>query len=166
MATKPRRHMKYPPGCARLDTMEMVQESLAPIGAAEDGRWLAEVRLKNHSAVTEFVRGRGNKGNMEYIVQMHNMTRGLILAGFGVDLTSIVLDSEKVIQAIAARVRAKGTFTLYANEIEALNALLELHDAQLSVATIGDLDRAYKKLKAEFRGGKHHRLSLTPEATT
>ena len=163
MATKPRRKMKYPPGSARTDTMELVQENLSPINCADHARWLRELRLRNHSAVTEFVRGRGSKGSMECILQMHNMTRGMVLMGFGVDLTSIILDSEKVLQAIAARVRKTGSFTLYANEIAAINALLELHEAQLDVATVGDLDRAYQKIKAEFRGGKRNQLSLTPE---
>lgn len=166
MASKPKRRMKYPPGCARIDIVDLVLEKLSPIDAAENGRWLAEVRLKNHSAVTEFVRGRGNRGNMEYLVQMHNMARGLMLAGFGADLASIVLASDSALQAIAARVRAGGSFTLYGNEIEALNALLELHDAQLSVATIGDVDRAYQKLNAEFRGGKRNKISLIPEVAT
>ena len=166
MATKPKRKMKYPPGCARTDTMELVQENLSPINCADHARWLRELRLRNHSAVTEFVRGRGSKGSMECILQMHNMTRGMVLMGFGVDLTSIILDSEKVLQAIAARVRKTGSFTLYANEIAAINALLELHEAQLDVATVGDVDRAYQKIKDEFRGGKRNKLSLTREEAT
>lgn len=160
MASKPKKRMKYPPRCARTDTIEMVKEGLSPLHTAENGQWIVQVRLRNHSAVTEFVQGRGTTGSAEYIVHMYNMTRGLVLIGYGVEHTSVVLEAANVIQAIVERKKNKDTFILYASEILTLNKLLELHDAQLDAATIKDLELAYKRVTNEFRGGKDLKLSL------
>lgn len=97
MATRPKRKMKYPPGSAFADPLGYVLDSIKPASQAEDGKWLLECKMKNHSAVTEFVHGRGTKGSLTAILQMHNMARALLLNGFGVDLTNIILDSDKAI---------------------------------------------------------------------
>lgn len=159
MATRPKRKMKYPPGSAFADPLGYVLDSIKPASQAEDGKWLLDCKMKNHSAVTEFVHGRGSKGSLTAILQMHNMARALLLNGFGVDLTNIILDSDTAIKAIVARKQTKDSFTLKASEILALNALLELHDAQMEVCTVGDIMKARSDAIREFNSGNCVRLS-------
>lgn len=159
MATRPKRRMKYPPGTAFADPLGYVLDSIKPADQAEDGKWLLDVKMKNHSAVTEFVHGRGTKGSLSAILQMHNMARALLLNGFGVDLTNIILDSDAAIKAIMARKQTKNSYTLKASEIQALNALLELHDAQMEVCTVGDITKARNDALREHANGNCVRLS-------
>lgn len=114
--------------------------------------------MKNHSAVLEFIHGRGNRGCLNAIVQMHNMARSLLLNGFGVDLTSIILESGDAIKAIAERKKLKDSYVLNAFEINALNSLLELHDAQLEVATVRDIEMARQHSINDFNRGHCHKL--------
>ena len=47
---------------------------------------------------------------------------------------------------------------LRAEEMGALNDLLELHDAQMDIATVGDIDRALKLIECERRAGRVERI--------
>jgi len=146
--------MKYPPGSAR----EALLNS-RPISKAADGAWLNAINLKNHSAVTELVQGRGGMEHLRTVMHMHNTTRALLLMGFGVDLADIILNSDKAIKDIVGRVQTKGSYTLYASEILALNAILELHDAQMKVATIGEVNQAISNTEKEYLSGNCIRFS-------
>ena len=159
MASKPKRRMKYPPGSAVANPIAYVIDGFKPVGQAEEGQWLQEVLMKNHSAITEFVHGRGNREHLSTLVRVHNMTRALLLMGFGEDLYDIVLRSDEVIQGIAKRKQLKNTYTLYATEITALNDLIGLHDAQMEVATIRDVNNAVKRHLKEMAQGGHIQLS-------
>jgi hypothetical protein len=47
-----------------------------------------------------------------------------------------------------------GQFVLKSEEMKALNTIMELHDAQLEVITLKDMERAYKIVVEEFRQRK------------
>lgn len=152
--------MKYPPGTVLLDTMAAVQESIRPV--SQHGSWVTDTKLRSHAAVAALMRGEGNRGHATIVIETFNMSRSLVLCGFGVDLTKVILDAQDAIKAFVARFQSIQRYTLTAQEINALRALLELHDAQLEVATVGDIDRALDLAKREFRGGKSTRLSTKP----
>ena len=44
-----------------------------------------------------------------------------------------------------------GRFILKADEMNALNLVMELHDAQMDIITIKDMDKAIELVKEEFR---------------
>jgi hypothetical protein len=93
------------------------------------------------------------------VVAMFNMSRSLLLMGFGVDQTDIILTAEKGIREYTERIQKTGSYTLKASEITMLKDLLELHDAQMEVVTVGDVQKAIDNAKREFQGGKCTRLS-------
>ena len=47
-----------------------------------------------------------------------------------------------------------GRFILRAEEMTALNTLMELHDAQMDVITVKDMERAFKIVDEEYRQRK------------
>jgi hypothetical protein len=149
--------MKYPPGSRILDPVAWVIENVSPVSQHDD--WLLNIKLKNHSAVDALMKGHGNRQALTDVVAMFNMTRSMMLRGFGVDLTSIILDAERAIPEYTRRIQLTRSYTLKPHEITALKALLELHDAQMEVATVGEVHAALEHARREFQGGKCTRLS-------
>lgn len=159
MATRPKRRMKYPPGSANLAAVDYVLEAIQPAGACDGGKWLRGVQLRNHAAVDELTKGRGTRDALTTVLQMHNMTRALLLNGFGIDLSGVVLASDAAIKAIIGRVQTTRSYTLYASEILALRDLMALHDAQMDVATVRDVNDARNDALNDFKGGNFTRMS-------
>lgn len=159
MRSKPRRRMKYPPGARLLDPVGYAVESVQPVSMAGDGSWLTSIRMRNHSAVTDLIQGRGNRDMVKTVIAMHNMARQMLLDGFGIDLYDTILNSDEAIKTLVARVQRTGSYTLKSEEIRAFNALLELHDAQLDVATTGDVTRSHRAAELAFKQGNFTRLS-------
>lgn len=159
MRSKPKKRMKYPPGARLNNPVAWVIENISPIDTAEDGQYLINLKLKNHSALGALMEGNGTKPILRDVVAMFNMSRSLLLMGFGVDQTDIILTAEKGIREYTERIQRTGSYTLKASDITMLKDLLELHDAQMEVVTVGDVQKAIDNAKREFRGGKCTRLS-------
>lgn len=159
MRSKPRRRMKYPPGARLLDPVGYAVESVQPVAMAGDGSWLNGIRMRNHSAVTDLIQGRGNRDMVKTLIAMHNMARQMLLDGFGIDLSEIILNSDEAIKTLVARVQRTGGYTLKSEETRAFSALLELHDAQLDVATTGDVTRSHRAAEMSFKQGNFTQLS-------
>ena len=47
-----------------------------------------------------------------------------------------------------------GRFILKANEMNAINAVMELHDAQMDVITVKDMEKAFQIVDNEWRQKK------------
>lgn len=159
MRSKPKKRMKYPPGARLTNPVQWVLENISPVNTAEHGQWLVHLNLRNHSAIGALMEGNGTKPILRDVVAMFNMSRSLLLMGFGVDQTDIILTAEKGIREYTERIQKTGSYTLKASEITMLKDLLELHDAQMEVVTVGDVQKAIDNAKREFQGGKCTRLS-------
>lgn len=152
-STKPKRKMKYPPGCGlERNKVATAVEFAKPI-SEQDG-WLSSTQLQNHGAMVELLAGRATREHLRSVVAAYNTTRSLLLMGFGVDHHEIVVNSADAIQAIASRYTKHGKYVLTGPEITALNALMELYDAQMEIATVGDIEKAIANARAEFYSGK------------
>ena len=161
MASKPPRKMKYPPGARLADPIGFVLETLSPVKDAEGGKWITALKLRNTSAIGTLMQGNGTKAVLTDVVAAYNLSRALMLNGFGVDLFDIVLKAEESIRGLTERIQRTQSYTLYASEIAALKDLMELHDAQIDVATVGDIQKALERAKREWKSGNFTRISTT-----
>lgn len=158
MATKPRRRMKYPPGAANVvyNPVNMAIDAARPLTSAAE--LVMKIKMANHSAMTELLAGRAVRRHLSDVVACYNTTRCLVLNGCGDEHYQVVLDAGDAIEAVAKRFAEHGRYVLTGPEINALNLLLELADAQIEIASIGELLRATARAKAEFYSGKCVRL--------
>jgi uncharacterized protein (DUF1778 family) len=74
--------------------------------------------------------------------------------GFGKEYAEEVKAGLDALHAVAIRGRDTNRFILKAEEMNALNVITELHDAQLEVITVRDLDRAVALVDKERRAKK------------
>lgn len=135
---KPRKAYKPKP---KLNTLVVVGENIRPV--ANHTSYLLDVRLKNSSAMAALLAGHATKKDMDMLVAMSNITYALMESGgFGRGHEEVATQGRMAIIGIALRAAKVLRFVPTGPEIQALNKLMELHDAQMDAITVKDLDKA------------------------
>jgi len=135
-----RKRSKYRPRGVRPDAMGYVMESITPVAA--QGSVLIDLKLKNHAALATTTQGKATRPTIDVLIAALNMTEVLYEMGFGEDYGQIVRDGMQALKSLGARGAASGRFVMRSEEMAALNEAMELHDAQLEVITVRDMERA------------------------
>jgi hypothetical protein len=71
--------------------------------------------------------------------------------GFGKDYGDVVRNGLQALRDVGKRGVAYGNFIMKASEMNALNSAMELHDAQMDVVTLNDMDAAIALVYEEYR---------------
>jgi hypothetical protein len=100
------------------------------------------------------LQGRARKPDMDTLISMCNMTEALHEMGYGVDCVGVCAAGKQALVSIAQRAAKHGRFTPSGPEIASLNTLLELHDAQMDILTVRDMERAINRINTRLRTGK------------
>ena len=154
-----RKRSRYRPKGVRLDNLTYVTAGFKPV--AELGDIATDLRLRNHMAMTMLTQGKAVKDDVNTIIALLNMMESMWRLGFGTEYKDVVSAGMKAMRAVGARGAESGKFILKADEMAALNMAMELHDAQLEVVTVRDMERAMDIVHDEI---KHKRA--TPIRTT
>jgi hypothetical protein len=139
-SSKPRK--KYKPKSRLVNPMAWVMEGFSPISTMSE--YFINLKTVNHSAMESLVKGRCNPDEFNRLLAVHNMANVLVSMGYGSEYDDVLDDSFAALTALGTRAEEKGRFVGRAQEITALNTLLELHDAQLAIITIEIMDKALK----------------------
>jgi hypothetical protein len=153
-----RKKSKYKPKPVLQNPLGFVLDSIAPI-TAHSG-YLVELQLKNSNAMLNLMQGRATKQDMNMIIAMSNIVEALCDLGFGKQYASVAVDGREAIIGIVMRAVDKLRFVPTGPEIQALNTLMELHDEQMQIITVGDMDRAIAHAKELLR---NKRATVLPE---
>jgi len=144
---KPRKKYRPKP---KLNTLIVVGENIRPV--ASHASYLMDVRLKNSSAMAALLAGHATKKDMDMIIAMSNITYALMESGgFGKGYEEVATQGRIAIISIAHRATTVGRFVPTGPEIRALNELRELHDAQMDVITVKDMDKAIAYAEARSK---------------
>ena len=144
-----RKRSKYRPKGVRLDTIGYVVESMTPVTKHES--FAVDLRLVNHMAMATLTRGEATKKDMDVLISALNITESLYMLGFGREYRDVVNDGIRALRSVGKRGLESNKFILKADEMLALNEAMELHDAQLDVITIKDMERALHIVQEEIR---------------
>lgn len=155
---KPRK--KYRPRAMIANPIEYVKESLVPVARHES--YLIDLKIRNSMAMSTLLRGGATKADMDALIAMSNIVEALCKLGFGKEHSPIAVDGREAILRIVFRAVEKLRFTPTGPEITALNGLMELHDAQMDVITIRDMERALEYAKTQLRNKNVTRLPPVP----
>ena len=159
VSSKPRK--KYKPISRFRNPIEYVLEGFAPLENA--GTYLLDLKLHNHSAMTELLAGRATKKHMNTLIAMSNICESLQRAGFGDEYKDVTTEGRFAIISIAVRAVEKLKFIPTGTEITMLNRLMELHDAQMDIITVQDMEKAIKRALTELRKRRAVVLPKFPE---
>lgn len=156
MPTSKRPRKAYRPKPIRLNAVDYALESVKPV-AQHDG-YLTELKMTNHSAMTELVQGRANQFHISILIGMSNMVEGLWRLGFGKEYEEVLVAGQAALKSLTDRAAQLGRYTPTGPEIVALNAYMELHDAQMEVVVVKDIERALDLAKRLSQSGNTTRL--------
>ena len=144
-----RKRSKYRPKGVRLDTMSFVKESITPVVAHNS--FAVDLRLTNHAALADLTQGVATRRTIDVLINALNITESLWRLGFGKEYRNVVDAGIRALRAVGKRGIETDKFVLKSEEMLALNEAMELHDAQLEVITVGDMDRAIHIVHEEIR---------------
>lgn len=140
-----RKKSKYKPRLVLQNPLGFVLESLTPINKHEN--YLLNLQLKNSSAMERLLQGKANKRDMDTLIAMSNIAEALQLLGFGTEYNEVCIDGRTALISIIVRATKIQRFTPTGLEIQSLNLLMELHDAQMDVITVKTMDAAVNLAK-------------------
>ena len=112
---------------------------------------MLDLKIKNHGAMETLTKGLAKRADIDTLIAMVNMTEAFARLGFGNDYSDVVRDGLQALRDVGRRGATSGSFVLKAHEMNALNAAMELHDAQMEVVTLKDMDAAIALVREEYR---------------
>jgi hypothetical protein len=144
-----RKRSKYKPKPVLLNPMGFVMENLSPVRSHT--AFMLDLKIKNHAALEALTKGNATRVDIDTLVAMGNVTEAFARMGFGKDYSDVVKQGLQALRSVGARGAASNLFILKAVEMTALNEFMELHDAQMEVVTLKDMDAAIALVREEFR---------------
>lgn len=153
-----RKRSKYRPKKVLVNPVGFVLEGMTPLVKHEDT--LVKLQLKHHFAVTALTQGKATRDDMDRIIGMANMTEALFRLGFGAGYAEEIKRGMSALLGVCRRGAETNKFILRAEEMRAINTLVELHDAQLEVVTVQDIERGVALVEREQ---KNKRMELIVE---
>jgi hypothetical protein len=144
-----RKRSKYKPKPVLLNPVGFVMEGLSPVRSHTS--FMVDLKIKNHAALDSLTKGVATRTDIDTLVAMGNITEAFARMGFGSAYEEVVKEGLLALRAVGKRGAESGRFILKAAEMTALNEFMELHDAQMEVVTLRDMDEAIALVREEFR---------------
>jgi hypothetical protein len=151
-----KKRSSYRPKWALVNPIAYVLESFTPVRVYDS--YLVDNKIRNHGAMSNLTRGLADKQDVTTLISMVNMTEALYRLGFGKEYGDVVKDGAESLHMLGRRGLQTGRFILKAQEMSHLNLIMELHDAQMEIATIKDIERAIDLFNKEFQQRKTIRI--------
>jgi 5-formyltetrahydrofolate cyclo-ligase len=151
-----RKRSKYRPRDKLVNPVAYVIEGLTPV--KEHDSYLMDLKIKNHGAMEALTKGQALRKDMDVLVNMVNVTEALYRLGFGKDYGDVVNQGLDALHDVGSRGAHTGRFILKAHEMSHLNLVIELHDAQMDIITVKDMERAVDLVNKEFEQRKMRRM--------
>lgn len=152
-----RKRSKYKPRAVLANPVAWVLEGMTPV--AQHDSYLIDLKIKNHGAMAALTQGRATRIEIDALIAMSNVIEALWTLGFGTEYEDVIVAGQAALIEVGRRGLTTGKFILRAPEMTALNELMELHDAQMDVITIRDMDRALAVVNKRVKAGKVQRIT-------
>jgi len=130
---------KYKPKPIRMDTMAFVQAGIRSFAGLPAGTTL---RIKNHEALNSLRMGVATKADIDMLIAAANIAEAMRHMGKGTDWEDEINAGRDALLAVARRGAKSMHFVMTGQELKSLNLLMEIHDAQLDVSTVQDVENA------------------------
>ena len=144
-----RKRSKYKPKGVILDAMSWVKSGMKPV--AETGDAITMLKLRNHSAMAMLTKGEATRQDLDILISCMNITEAYWRMGIGVEYKEIVSAGLAALRSVGKRGLESGRFILKADEMASLNEAMDLHDAQLEVSTVKEMERALEIVMQEIK---------------
>jgi hypothetical protein len=145
-----RKRSKYKPKGVRVDALNWVLAGLKPFSSVSLS---TDLRIKNHDAMDTLRRGDATKAEIDVLIGAFNMCEAYmrLRPELGADWADEIKAGLDALHAVGKRGMQSGRFILKADELVAMNLVMEIHDAQLDNTTVNDMEKAMDIVSAEYR---------------
>lgn len=145
-----RKKSKYKPKGVRVDAITWVLNGFRNI--SETGDAVLHLKIKNHESIEALRKGEATRLDIDTIIGAFNIAEALARMKIGDDYATEIKAGQDALLAVAKRgVDRNDKFILKASELVAINLTMEVHDAQLEITTIGELEKAMEIVAKEIR---------------
>lgn len=150
-----RKKSKYKPKGVRLDATTWVINGFRNI--SETGDAVLHLKIKNHESLECLRKGEATRLDIDAIISAFNMAEALARMKIGEDYAAEIKAGQDALLAVAKRGLSRDDrFVLKAEELTAIVEVMLVHDAQLEITTIGELEKAMDIVVKEIRMRKAH----------
>lgn len=161
-----RKRSKYKPKGVRLDTMAWLKSGMLKAADVGGGSIILNTRIKNHNAVDLLRQGKADKDAISIIVEALNVTEALAIKRIGDEYRAEIKAAQDSIYACCNRAVQHNRFVLTGPELVAINTAMEIHDAQLEICTVAELESALDYVWQQIKLRKARKLpSISTTAT-
>lgn len=159
-----RKRSKYRPKPIIPNPMAYVLEGMTPV--TKYGDYLVTLKIRNHEALANLTQGKATKGDMDLLFNMFNIAEALYRLGFGREYGDLLLQARTALIEVGERGAASGRFLVTGPQMNTINLVMDLHDAQLDLCTIKDVEEATRLVQLEHQRGNVTRVKGAPSANT
>jgi len=152
MANNKKPRKAYRPKPVRIDPVGYVLTGMMPLDQVGDE--LITLRVKNHGALAALTQGRATNDDFNMLISALNVTEALMMQELGAEYSPELQAGQAALKEIGQRRKALGRFVLRAEEMTALNLAMDVHDAQLEICTVAQIERAILTVRKTVLGGK------------
>lgn len=158
-----RKQSKYKPKGVRADVMSYVLKGLQPFKTVE---YSTTLRIRNHDAMDALRRGDATVADLDILIAAFNMCEAYVMLRpeLGNDWKEEITAGLDALHAVGRRGIESKRFILKAEELKAMNLVLEIHDAQLDNTTISDMEKAMDIVTKEYRAKRMRPIKQKEQA--
>jgi fructose-1,6-bisphosphatase/sedoheptulose 1,7-bisphosphatase-like protein len=157
-----RKKSKYKPKPVNCDNLTWILSGMRTIANLP----VAGTRLltRNHAALDEILHGRGDKDHVDVLISALNIAETLCFMGIGVDWLDELLEAQNALNSMATRGVSGKSFLFTGPEMQLVKVALAVHDEQLKVCTVKELEKALNIVEDFIRLGKAKKIKALETA--
>lgn len=157
-----RKRSKYKPKGVRLDTMAWLKSGMLKAAEVGGGDIILTTRIKNHNAIDRLRKAEADKDDISIIIEAFNVTESLAILRIGDEYRKEIKAAQDAVYSMCQRAAKHGKYVLTGPELVAINLGMEVHDAQLEVCTVAQLEQALNYVWQQIRLRKARVLPTIP----
>ena len=148
-----KKRSKYKPKGVRIDAVNWVLAGLKPFNDVVVSK---NVRIRNHAALDVLRKGDATRDDIDILIGAFNMTEAYarLRPELGADWQEEIEAGQDALHNVGVRGATSGRFILKAQELVAMNLVMEIHDAQLDQTTVRDMELAMDLIDKEHKAKK------------
>lgn len=113
---------------------------------------IVNVQIKNHNAIDALRKGIADREDIDCIIEALNIAEALQRLGIGDEYKDELREAQDALYAVSRRgIDREYRFVLKAQELVSINLGMEIHDAQIEVTNIEQMEKAIDIVKSEIK---------------
>ena len=151
-----RKRSKYRQRDKLVNPVAYVIEGLTPV--KEHDSYLMDLKIKNHGAMTALTQGQADRGQIDFLINMSNNAEALCIMGFKQEYVELIIEGSDALLEVGRRGANTGSFVLRAEEMNAINLLMQIHDEQMDLITVRQMEKAIEIVNTAIQQRKTRRM--------